>query len=56
MLGFAGLMGLALVAAVDVTVVGGVETFDSELDTRRGAVADLEPGAMVLAWSVTCCR
>lgn len=54
MLGFDGLMGLALVVAIGVAVVGGVETFDSVLETRRGAVATLEPGAMILYWSVTC--
>lgn len=54
LLGFDGLIGLVLVIAVDVAVVGGVETFDSELEIRRGAVAVLEPGAMVLFWSGFC--
>lgn len=53
MLGFDGLIGLALVVATGVAVFDGVETFDSELETRRGAVAVLEPGAMVLSWSVS---
>ena len=48
LLGFDDLIGLALVVAVGAAVVGGVETFDSELETRRGAVAVLEPGAMAL--------
>lgn len=53
MLGFDGLIGLALVVAIGVAVVGGAETFDSELETRRGAVAVLEAGAMVLmSWSM----
>ena len=57
LLGFDDLIGLALVVAVGAAVVGGVETFDSELETRRGAVAVLEPGAMVLmSWSVNCRR
>ena len=51
MLGFDGLFGLGLVEAIGVAVVGGVETLDSELDTRRGAVAVLEPGAIGLSWS-----
>lgn len=50
---FDGLIGLVLVVAVGVVVFDGVETFDSELETRRVAVAVLEPGAMVLSWSVT---
>ena len=29
-------------------VVGGVDTFDSELETRRGVFPDLDPGGMVL--------
>ena len=47
LLGFDDLIGLALVVGVGVVVLGGVETFDNELDTRRGAVAALEPGAMI---------
>lgn len=54
LLGFDDLFGLALVVAVGIAFVGGVETFDSELDTRRGAVAFLEAGAMILSWSVNC--
>ena len=54
LLGFDGLIGLALAAMIGVAVVGGVETFDSELETRREAVPVLEPGAMVFSWSVTC--
>ena len=50
---FKDLIGLALAVAVGVAVFDGVETFDSELETRRVAVALLEPGAMVLSWSVT---
>ena len=53
LLGFDGLIGLAFVVAIGVAVLGGVETLDRELDTRRGAVAVLEPAAMVLSWSVT---
>lgn len=53
MLGFDGLFGLAFVVAIGVAVVGGVETLDSELDTRRGAVAVREPGAIGLSWSVS---
>ena len=56
LLGFDGLFGLALVVAVGVLVVGGVETLDSELGTRREPVAVLEAGAMALSWSVTCRR
>lgn len=52
MLGFDGLMGLALVVAIGVAVVGGVETFDSVLETRRGAVATLEPGAMIFGCQI----
>lgn len=52
MLGFDGLMGLALVVAIGVAVVGGVETFDSVLETRRGAVAALEPGAMIFGCQI----
>lgn len=48
MLGFDDLIGLALAVGVGVVVLGGVETFDNELDTRRGAVAALELGAMIL--------
>ena len=48
LLGFDDLIGLALVVGVGVVVVGGVESFDNELDTRRGAVAALEPEAMIL--------
>lgn len=51
LLGFDGLIDRALVVAVGVVVVAGVETFDSALDTRRGAVDDLEPAAIVLCWS-----
>ena len=51
LLGFDGLIDLALDVAVGVVVVAGVETFDSALDTRRGAVDDLEPAAIVLCWS-----
>ena len=47
LLGFDGLIDLALVVAVEVVVVEGVETFDNELDTRRGAVDVLEPAAIV---------
>lgn len=53
LLGFNGLIGLALAVVVGVAVLGGVETLDSELETRRGAVAVLEPGAMALSWSTT---
>ena len=56
LLGFDGLIGLALGVAVGVAVLGGVETFDSELETRRGPVAVLEPGAMALSWSARCRR
>ena len=35
-----------------VVVVGGVETLDSELETRRGVLAGLEPGGMVWFGSV----
>ena len=52
LLGFDGLIDLALVVAIGVVVVGGVETFESELDTRREAVDALEPAAIVLCWSV----
>ena len=52
LLGFDGLIDLALVVAIGVVVVGGVETFDSELDTRREAVDVLEPAAIALCWSV----
>ena len=51
LLGFDGLIDLALVVAVGVVVVEGVETFDNELDTRRGAADVLEPAAIVLGWS-----
>ena len=47
LLDFDVLVGLALVVAVGVAVVGGVETLDSELEARRG-VADFLVGAMVL--------
>ena len=47
MLGLDGLVDLAVVAGVGVAVVGGVETLDNELETRRGAVAVLEAGAMI---------
>ena len=56
LLGFDGLIGLALFVAIGVAVVGGFETFDSELETRRGTVVVLEPGAMVLSWSLDCPR
>ena len=57
LLGFDGLIGLVLVVAIGVAAVDGVETFDSELETRREAVAVLEPGAMVfMSWSVNCRR
>lgn len=46
LLGFDGLTVLAFVVAIGGAVVGGVETLDSELDTRRGAAAALEPAAM----------
>lgn len=49
MLGFDDLLGLVLVADTGVAVVAGVETFESELETRRDADADFEPGAMALA-------
>ena len=52
LLGFDGLTGLAFVVAIRGPVVGGVETLDSELDTRRVAAAALEPAAMFLSWSV----
>ena len=55
MLGFDGLIGLVLIVATGVAAVAGVETFDKELETRREAVAVLEPGAMVfMPWSVNC--
>ena len=50
MLGFDVLFGLALVVAVGVAVVGGVETLDSELEVRRGAVVALVVGAMVFCF------
>ena len=56
MLGFDDLFGLALLVATGVVVVGGVETLDKELETRRGTVAVLEPGAMVLSLLVKCHR
>lgn len=52
LLGFDGLIDLALVVAIGVVVAGGVETFDSELDTRREAADVLEPAAIVLYRSV----
>lgn len=52
MLGFDDLIGLVLVADTGVAVVAGVETLESELETRRDADADFEPGAMALSWSV----
>lgn len=51
-----GLIGLVLFVATGVAVVGGVETLDRELETRRGTVAVLEPGAMFLCLSVSCRR
>ena len=54
LLGFDGLVDFALTVAEDVAVLGGVETFDNELETRRGAVAVLEAGAIILSWSVIC--
>lgn len=37
----------ARVAAKAFVVVGGVDTLDSELDTRRGVPAGLGPGGIV---------
>ena len=56
LLGFDGLIGLVLFVATGVAVLGGVETLDNELETRRGTVAVLEPGAMFLCLSVSCTR
>ncbi len=45
LLGFEDLF--ARVGAEAIVVVGGVETLDSELETRRGVLPGLEPGGMV---------
>lgn len=51
LLGFEDLFARAEV--VVVMVVGGVETLDSELETRRGVLPGLGPGGMSWSWSVT---
>lgn len=45
LLGFEDLF--ARVGAEGVVVVGGVETLDSELETRRGVLPGFGPGGMV---------
>lgn len=50
LLGFDDLLPRAV--AVVVVVVGGVETFDSELETRRGVLPGLGPGGIFWSWSV----